>query len=49
VFPEAVQTYVVMAAGVRTGAARAARDFVSFLSAASNDAVVRAKGMQRVR
>jgi molybdate transport system substrate-binding protein len=49
VFPESVQTYVVMAAGVRTGAARASRDFVAFLRAASNDAVVRAKGMQRVR
>jgi molybdate transport system substrate-binding protein len=50
VFPEAVQTYVVMAAGVKAGtASRAARDFVAFLGAASNDAIVRAKGMERVR
>ena len=49
VFPDAVQTYVVMAAGVRSGAGRASRDFVAFLAAANNDAVVRAKGMERVR
>lgn len=49
VFPDSVQTYVVMAAGVRAGAGQAARDFVEFLGAPSNDAVVRAKGMERVR
>lgn len=49
-FPAPVQTYVVMAAGVRAGArSRAPNDFVAFLSAADNDGVVRAKGMERVR
>jgi molybdate transport system substrate-binding protein len=48
-FPEPVQTYVVMAAGVRAGArSRAASDFVAFLGAADNDGVVRTKGMERV-
>jgi molybdate transport system substrate-binding protein len=50
VFPDGVQTYVLMAAGV-SAAARggAAKDFVAFLAASSNDGVVRAKGMERVR
>jgi len=49
-FPEPVQTYVVMAAGVKAGArSRAANDFIAFLGAAANDGIVRAKGMERVR
>jgi molybdate transport system substrate-binding protein len=48
VFPADVQTYVVMAAGVNAKAkGAAARDFVSFLMDHANDAVIRAKGMQR--
>jgi molybdate transport system substrate-binding protein len=50
VFPAPVQTYVLMAAGVSTGArGRAPQDFVAFLAAPDNDGVVRAKGMERVR
>ena len=49
-FPDPVQTYVLMAAGVSTAApGRAPRDFVAFLAAPNNDGVVRAKGMERVR
>jgi molybdate transport system substrate-binding protein len=48
VFPSAVQTYVVMAAGVNaTAKGSAGRDFVTFLMAAPNSAVIRAKGMER--
>jgi molybdate transport system substrate-binding protein len=48
VFPSAVQTYVVMAAGVNANAkGSAGRDFVTFLMAAPNSAVIRAKGMER--
>jgi molybdate transport system substrate-binding protein len=48
VFPADVQTYVVMVAGLnaRRGSA-AARDFVTFLLAPENSAVVTAKGMER--
>jgi molybdate transport system substrate-binding protein len=50
VFPDGVQTYVLMAAGVSAGTrGRAAKDFVTFLAASGNDAVVREKGMERVR
>lgn len=50
VFPDAVQVYVPMAAGVSTKARGSApKDFVAFLAAPSNDGVVRAKGMERVR
>jgi molybdate transport system substrate-binding protein len=50
VFPDAVQIYVQMAAGVSTGArGPAAKGFVAFLAAPSNDGVVRTKGMERVR
>jgi len=49
-FPDAVQTYVLMAAGVSTGArSRAPNDFIAFLAAPNNDGVVRAKGMERAR
>ena len=50
VFPDGVQTYVLMAAGVSTGARGSApKDFVAFLAEPSNDGVVRAKGMERAR
>jgi molybdate transport system substrate-binding protein len=49
VFPDPIQIYVVMAAGVRADArSRTPKDFVAFLAATDNDSVVRAKGMQRV-
>lgn len=50
VFPAAVQTYVLMAAGVRaeSAAAAAAREFVAFLLAPANTDVVAASGMERV-
>lgn len=48
VFPTAVQTYVVMAAGVNANAKSAVgREFVAFLLLAPNSAVIRAKGMER--
>jgi molybdate transport system substrate-binding protein len=48
VFPAAVQTYVVMAAGVNVNAkVAAAREFVTFLMSAPTSAVIRAKGMER--
>jgi molybdate transport system substrate-binding protein len=48
VFPAAVQSYVVMTAGVPSNAKSAAgREFVTFLMAASNSAVIREKGMER--
>jgi molybdate transport system substrate-binding protein len=47
-FPADVQTWVLMVAGAN-GAARgpAARDFINFLMAPANNAVIRAKGMER--
>jgi hypothetical protein len=48
VFPSAVQTYVVMAAGVNANTRSAVgREFVAFLMSAPNSAVIRAKGMER--
>jgi molybdate transport system substrate-binding protein len=48
VFPAAVQTYVVMAAGVNASAKSAVgREFVTFLMSAPNSAVIRDKGMER--
>jgi molybdate transport system substrate-binding protein len=48
VFPAAVQTYIVMAAGVNASAKSAVgREFVAFLIAAPNSAVIRDKGMER--
>jgi len=47
-FPAALQTYIVMAAGVNAGAKSAVgREFVSFLMSAPNIAVIRDKGMER--
>jgi molybdate transport system substrate-binding protein len=49
VFPADLQTYVVMTAGVnaRSPHATAAREFVAFLTAAQNTAVIKAHGMER--
>jgi molybdate transport system substrate-binding protein len=48
VFPAAMQTYIVMAAGVNASAKSAVgREFVAFLIAAPNSAVIRDKGMER--
>jgi molybdate transport system substrate-binding protein len=48
VFPSAVQTYIVMAAGVNTNAkSSVAREFVAYLMSAPNSAVIRDKGMER--
>jgi molybdate transport system substrate-binding protein len=48
VFPSAVQTYVVMTAGVNTATRSAvAREFIAYLMLAPNSAVVRDKGMER--
>ena len=48
VFPSAVQTYIVMAAGVNaTAKSTVAREFVAYLMAAPNSAVIRDKGMER--
>jgi molybdate transport system substrate-binding protein len=49
VFPPDVQTYVVMAGVVSPKAPQAARDFLARLMAASSDAVLTAKGMERVK
>lgn len=50
VFPAEVQTYVVMAVGTAAGSqGNAARELVAFLMSPGNDAVVRAKGMERVK
>jgi molybdate transport system substrate-binding protein len=48
VFPSAVQTYVVMVAGVNVNASNSVgKEFIAFLMSAPNSAVVRAKGMER--
>jgi molybdate transport system substrate-binding protein len=48
VFPAAVQTYVVMTAGVNASAkSTVGKEFVTFLMTSPNTAVVRAKGMER--
>ena len=49
VFPADVQTYIVMAGAASNSAPQAARDFVALLAARSSDAVITAKGMQRVQ
>jgi molybdate transport system substrate-binding protein len=49
VFPAEVQTYVVMTAGVSAKSqGNAANEFVTFLMSPANDAVVKAKGMERL-
>ena len=47
VFPPAVQSFVVMTAGLPANAKSAASEFVAYLLSAPNTAVVRAKGMER--
>jgi molybdate transport system substrate-binding protein len=48
VFPSAMQTFVVMTAGVNADAKSAvAREFITYLMSAPNSAVVRDKGMER--
>jgi molybdate transport system substrate-binding protein len=48
VFPSAVQTYVVMTAGVNpTTKSPVAREFITYLMSATNSAVIREKGMER--
>jgi molybdate transport system substrate-binding protein len=47
VFPPAVQSFVVMTAGLPANAKSAAREFVAYLLSAPNTAVVQAKGMER--
>jgi molybdate transport system substrate-binding protein len=47
-FPDAVQTYIVMAAGANAaGKGTAAREFLTFLMSPANSAVIKAKGMER--
>jgi molybdate transport system substrate-binding protein len=49
VFPADVQTYIVMAGAASNAAPQAARDFLALLVGRSSDAVITAKGMQRVQ
>jgi molybdate transport system substrate-binding protein len=49
VFPADVQTYIVMAGATSTTASPAARDFLARLTSAASDAVITAKGMERVK
>jgi hypothetical protein len=49
VFPADVQTYIVLAGATSSTAPQAARDFLALLVARSTDAVIKAKGMERVQ
>jgi molybdate transport system substrate-binding protein len=49
VFPADAQTYIVMAGATSNSASQATRDFLARLTSAANDAVITAKGMERVR
>ncbi|HZI78121.1 MAG TPA: substrate-binding domain-containing protein [Vicinamibacterales bacterium] len=49
VFPADVQTYIVMAGATSNAAPQAARDFLARLTSAASDAVIAAKGMERVK
>ena len=49
VFPADVQTYIVMAGATSNAASQAARDFLARLTSAASDAVIAAKGMERVK
>lgn len=49
VFPADAQTYIVMAGAVSAAASQAARDFLALLGAPASDAVITAKGMERVK
>ena len=50
VFPADVQTFVIMAAGVNAKTSgSAAKDFIAFLMSPANNAVIKVKGMERLR
>jgi len=49
VFPAEVQTYIVMAGATSNAASSAARDFLARLMAMASDAMIAAKGMERVK
>jgi molybdate transport system substrate-binding protein len=49
VFPDGAQTYIVMAGATSNTASDAGRAFLARLMAASSDAVITAKGMERVK
>ena len=49
VFPAEVQTYIVMAGATSNAASQAARDFLARLTSTASDAVITAKGMERVK
>ena len=49
VFPAEVQTYIVMGGALSPKASQGARDFLARLTASASDAVIAAKGMERVK
>ena len=49
IFPAEVQTYIVMAGVVSPKAPKSARDFLARLTSSASDAVITAKGMERVK
>jgi molybdate transport system substrate-binding protein len=49
IFPTDVQTYIVMAGATSNSASKATRDFLARLTAPASDAVITAKGMERVK
>jgi hypothetical protein len=49
VFPADVQTYIVMSGATSNAASQAARYFLARLTSAAGDAVITAKGMERVK
>jgi molybdate transport system substrate-binding protein len=49
VFPAEVQTYIVMAGATSNTASAAARSFLARLTSSASDAVITAKGMERVK
>ena len=49
VFPADVQTYIVMAGATSNSASAAARSFLTRLTSPASDAVITAKGMERVK
>ena len=49
VFPADVQTYIVMAGATSNTASAAARSFLTRLTSSASDAVITAKGMERVK
>jgi molybdate transport system substrate-binding protein len=49
VFPADVQTYIVMGGALSPKTSQAARDYLARLTASASDAVITAKGMERVK